>query len=297
MRRYRRWVAVAGLVASGSLIAACGGGSSNSNASGGGSGGTPSAGSHVTLTWWHNATADPGKSEWQKIADNFHSSHSNVSFTIDPIQNEQFNSKVPAALESSNPPDLFQQWGGGAEATQVQSGKLMDISAQVSPWVGQLGTLRQGLAGQRQAVRASRTTTTSWASGTARTCSSRRASPRPPTTMTELNADVTKLKAAGIAPIAHRQQGPLAGRVLLGRTCVLRECPKATIDDGHRCKQDFSDACFTYAGQRHERLLEDQPVPERLPRHPGTAGCRQLRRPGGQRQGRHGAPRRLGDRP
>ena len=34
-----------------------------------------------------------------------------------PHQNEFFKTSMPIALKSNNPPDIYQQWGGGAEAT------------------------------------------------------------------------------------------------------------------------------------------------------------------------------------
>ena len=51
---------------------------------------------------------------------------------------------MPIALKSNNPPDIYQQWGGGAEATQVQSGKLADLTQYVSGWIGTLGKAAAG---------------------------------------------------------------------------------------------------------------------------------------------------------
>ena len=57
-----------------------------------------------------------------------------------PIQNEQLqNVKIPLALQSSSPPDIFQQWGGGALATQVKAGKVANITKYVKPWIKSLG--------------------------------------------------------------------------------------------------------------------------------------------------------------
>src|SRR5262245_28967996 len=95
MHRYLRLTVAASLLAVTSLAAACSSGGSNK---------PTAANGPVTLTWWHNATADPGLSAWQKVADDYHAAHPNVSFKITPIQNEQFTSKVPAALESNDPP-------------------------------------------------------------------------------------------------------------------------------------------------------------------------------------------------
>ena len=95
-----------------SLMAASACGSSDSGGSGSGSADSP-----VTLTWWHNAAQDPGKSVWQGIADDYHKAHPNVTFKVEPAQNEALKTKISVALQSNNPPNIFQQWGGGALAT------------------------------------------------------------------------------------------------------------------------------------------------------------------------------------
>src|SRR5690349_8014295 len=110
-----------------SLLAASACGSSDSGGSGSGSADSP-----VTLTWWHNGAQDPAKGIWQGIADDYHKAHPNVNFKVEPTQNEALKTKISVALQSNNPPNIFQQWGGGALATQVQSGKLADITNMTS---------------------------------------------------------------------------------------------------------------------------------------------------------------------
>ena len=87
------------------------------------------------------------------MASSYHAAHPKVAFQIDPIQNEQFTTKIPLALQSGSPPDIYQQWGGGQEATQVKSGKVMNITKDVAPLDRPAGLRRGGLAGQRPAVR------------------------------------------------------------------------------------------------------------------------------------------------
>src|SRR3954470_19994069 len=118
MRTRRAWAvaAVAEAVAGGTAVAMLPGAASASRED------------DVKITWWHNATADPGKSFWQKVADEYHAAHPNVTVEVVPIQNEQFTTKIPAALQSDSPPDLYQQWGGGQLADQVRAGKVMDIT-------------------------------------------------------------------------------------------------------------------------------------------------------------------------
>src|SRR5580692_10027109 len=133
MRSTRTYAALAIAAAAALALAACSSSSSSSSgshsASGGGSKSAP-----VTLTWWNNATANPLKGVYLSIISSFHASHPNVTITDVPIQNEQFTTKIPLALQSSDPPDIFQQWGGGQEATQIKSGKLENLTSAVSSW-------------------------------------------------------------------------------------------------------------------------------------------------------------------
>ena len=70
----------------------------------------------------------------------------------------------------------------------------------------------------------------------------------PPTTMDELNADIAKLKAAGITPDRRRRQGQVAGRVLVG---LLRGRADCTQDDDAATASTykFDDPCFVKAGE------------------------------------------------
>src|SRR6516225_4859932 len=98
MRSIRTGAVLATLAATALTVAACGGSSS----SGAGSGSGSNASSPVTLTWWNNATANPLKGVWQEVASAYHAAHPHVTLQIDPIQNEQFTTKIPLALQSNS---------------------------------------------------------------------------------------------------------------------------------------------------------------------------------------------------
>src|SRR6185312_13896780 len=98
------------------------------------------SGEPVTLTWWHNGTGEPLKGFWDKVAKDFMAAHPNVTIKVTAVQNEELQkTKIPNALRSDNPPDLFQQWGGGELAAQVDAGKVMDLSDQVADILPALG--------------------------------------------------------------------------------------------------------------------------------------------------------------
>lgn len=243
------------------LTAAC----SGNDSPGGGSNGGP-----VTLTWWHNGTADPAKTTWQQVADAYHAAHPKVSFKIQPIQNEQFNTKIPLALQSDDPPDIYQQWGGGAEATQVQSGRLMDMTEATSGWIGELGNAAKGwqVDGKQYGVPFDLHTVGFWY----RTDLFARAGiTAPPATMEEFNAAVSKLKAAGITPIAvgSKDKWPDA---FYWEYFALRECSTETIQKAI-AEQKTEDACFVKAGEDLKALLDTQPFQNGFQGTPAQQGA------------------------
>src|SRR5215471_18308603 len=104
MRSIRTGAVLAVAATAALTIAACGsnGGANSGSGSNGG-------GSTVTLTWWNNATANPLKGVWAQVASSYHAAHPHVTLQVVPIQNEQFTTKIPLALQSSTPPDMYQQ--------------------------------------------------------------------------------------------------------------------------------------------------------------------------------------------
>src|SRR5512144_1556017 len=83
----------------------------------------------VTVTWWHISTKDPALSDWQKMADDYMAAHPNVTVEITVLENEAFKTKLTTVMQSGDPPDIFQSWGGGTFNQQVEAGLLKDITA------------------------------------------------------------------------------------------------------------------------------------------------------------------------
>jgi raffinose/stachyose/melibiose transport system substrate-binding protein len=218
-------------------------------------GGELNGGKPVTLTWWHNASTDPGKTAFQKVATDFDAAHPNVTIQVQPIQNEDIKTKIQVALQGT-PPDIFQQWGGGAEATQAQSGKLADLTQLTSSWIGQLGKSAAGWTndGKQLGVPYDYHVVGFWY----RTDLFAKAGiTTPPATMTDLLADITKLKAAGITPmtVGGKDKWPDA---FYWENFVLKECPEATITSSIAAAK-FTDPCFVKAGDDLKTLLDANP--------------------------------------
>jgi len=247
MRSLRK-PAVAAVVAAAALaLAACG--SSGGTA-------TTSSNGHVTLTWWTNATTGQLKTVWQQAAAAFHKAHPNVTIQVVPIQNEAFTTKVPAALASSNPPAIYQQWGGGQEASQVPSGKLTNLSPYVSGWIGQIGAAAQGwqVSGKQYGVPYDLHTVGFWYR---KDLFAKAGISKPPATMPELDADVTKLKAAHIVPIAvgSKDKWPDA---FWWEYFAIRECPTATLKASMKAV-NLSNSCFSKASKDLTTFMNTHP--------------------------------------
>jgi raffinose/stachyose/melibiose transport system substrate-binding protein len=162
----------------------------------------------VTLTWWNNGNTQPLLGVWQSVAAAFHASHPNVTISVNPIQSDLFVTKMPIALKSDNPPDVFQQWGGGQEATQFTSGKLANLSSLTSSWISELGPAAAGwqVNGEQYGIPYDQHVVGFWYR---KDLFAKAGITSPPTTIAQLESDDAKLKAAGITPIALGGGSPI----------------------------------------------------------------------------------------
>ena len=213
-------------------------------------------GQAVTLTWWHNASADPLKSYFQKVADAYTAAHPNVTFKIVPIQNETIQTKITVALQSNNPPDIFQQWGGGDLATQVKTGKVQDLSTSTADTIKAIGGQGAGwtVDGKQYGLPYSVGIVGFWYRPDLFTKAGITA---PPTTMAELVTDIGKLKAKGITPIAVGGKDKWPDAFYWGYFAV-RDCSQETIQAATK-NIDFTDPCFLKAGQDTQSLINAKP--------------------------------------
>ena len=199
MRGSRKPAIVATAVAAALAIAACSSSSSSSSTSASSSSSGSSA--KITLTWWNNGNTQPLLGVWQSVVAQFHAAHPNVTISMDPIQSDLFTTKMPIALKSDNPPDIFQQWGGGQEATQFTSGKLANLSSATSSWISELGPAAAGwqVNGKQYGIPYDQHVVGFWYR---KDLFAKAGITSPPTTIAQLESDDAKLKAAGITPIS-----------------------------------------------------------------------------------------------
>lgn len=250
MRCNRTIAAIAVAATTAVAVAAC-----SSGTSGGGANSSSSSGK-VTLTWWHNGNTQPLKGVWQQVADSYHAAHPNVSFNVDPIQSEQFKTKIPLALKSANPPDIFQQWGGGNQATQLQSGRLANLNPYVSSWVGELGNAAKGWQtnGQQYGLPYDLHVVGFWYR---KDLFAKAGISSPPATLAQLESDDAKLKTHGITPIAigSKDQWPDA---FWWDYFAVRECSASDLAQAMK-SVSFQAACFTKATSDLTAFMKTKP--------------------------------------
>ena len=156
----------------------------------------------VTIEWWHISKDDPGKTLFKGIADAYMAAHPNVTINITVLENEAFKTKLTTQMQSGTPPDLFQSWGGGTMAAQADAGMLKDITADVASWKDTVNAGAMSIYaynGKQYGV--------PWDMGMIgffyhKKLFSDAGIPAPPATWEELLADMGKLKAKGVAPLA-----------------------------------------------------------------------------------------------
>ncbi|HMD82211.1 MAG TPA: extracellular solute-binding protein, partial [Anaerolineales bacterium] len=87
------------------------------------------AGEPVTITWWHITTDEGQAAVWQSLADSYMAEHPNVNIEITILENEAFKTKMTTVIQSGEPPDIFQSWGGGVMNEYIAAGMMKDITA------------------------------------------------------------------------------------------------------------------------------------------------------------------------
>ena len=142
------------------------------------------------------------KTIWQDAADQYMADHPNVDIKITVLENEAFKTKLTTTMQAGKVPDIFQSWGGGTLAEQAQAGLVQDISEPTPDWIGDLNEAGVGLYqvdGKQYGVPYNLGMVGVWYN----TALFEKAGiDEPPATWDEFLADVEKLKAAGITPIA-----------------------------------------------------------------------------------------------
>src|SRR5512144_539967 len=216
----------------------------------------------VTINWWHISTKDPALTDWKKMADDYMAAHPNVNIEITVLENEAFKTKLTTVMQSGEPPDIFQSWGGGVMNQQIDAGLLKDITADLDADGGAWrSTFAPGALGVYSYK--DKNYGVPWDMGMIgfwynKALFAQAGISAPPTTWTELLDDVKKLKAAGITPIALGEGDKWPG-MHMWAYLVTRLGGQAHFEGALLRTGSFTDASFVDAGKKLQELLALEP--------------------------------------
>lgn len=214
----------------------------------------------VTITWWHIQVADDQKALWQSMADQYMADHPNVTIEITVLENEAFKTKIATVMQSGNPPDIFQSWGGGGMNEYAKAGLLKDITADLEKdgWKdtfspGALGVF--SFEGKYYGVPRDMGAVGFWYN---KDLFAQAGIETPPATWSEFLDVVKKLKAAGITPIALGEGDKWPG-AFYWEYLAVRIGGQAAFDAAYSRKGAFTDEPFVEAGRKLLELVALEP--------------------------------------
>lgn len=212
------------------------------------------------IVWWHINTAADQRANWQKLASAYVAEHPEVSIEITVLENEAFKAKLATAMQSGNPPDIFQSWGGGVLKQYGDAGLVQDLAPalQQNGWGEsfQPGPISLYVFGDK-------TYGVPWNAGMVgfwydKALFKQAGIAQPPATWAELLTAVKQLKAANITPIALGEKDKWPGH-FYWVYLATRIGGRAAFEQAYSRQGTFTDPAFVDAGTRLKELIDLQP--------------------------------------
>lgn len=232
------------------LATACSSGSGSSDA------GSGASGDAVTVTWWHNSNTGVGKDYYDTVASGFEAANPGVTIEVSAMQHEDMLTKLDAAFQSGDAPDVYMERGGGELAAHVEAGLTKDLSEASADTIAKIGGAVSGwqVDGKTYGLPFSVGVMGFWYN---KALFEQAGISEAPATMTELNDAVDKLKAAGIEPISVGA-GDKWPAAQYWYYATVRECSQQALADA-AANLDVSDDCFLRAGEDVQALIATEP--------------------------------------
>jgi raffinose/stachyose/melibiose transport system substrate-binding protein len=217
----------------------------------------------VTVTWWHISTQEDQAAFLQSVADEFMAANPNVNIEITILENEAFKAKMTTVMQSGEPPDLFQSWGGGVMNEYVEAGMMKDITEDMKKdgWADSVAPGALGVysyQGKNYGVPHDMGMVGMWYN---KALFKEAGIDAPPTTWTELLDDVQKLKDAGITPITVGEGDKWPGHFWWVYLAV-RIGGQEAFDAAASGSGSFADPPFVQAGEKLQELMALEPFPD-----------------------------------
>lgn len=229
--------------------------------------GTVAAQDPVTIQWWNIFTTPPELPElMQTLADEYMAANPGVVVELTVLENEAFKERLATVMQSGDPPDLFQSWGGGVLWNFAEAGLLRDITPELTAndneWLNSYSApAAVNLFKYNDAYYG-----LPWNFGGVGFWYNKRLFAEAgiealPTTWTEFLAVVQQLKDAGITPIALGGKDKWPGHfwwVYL----AIRSGGQEAFEAAYTREGSFADAPFVEAGARLNELIALEPFQE-----------------------------------
>ncbi len=219
------------------------------------------------ITWWHISINEPGLSAWQGLADAYMTAASRTSkIEITVLENEAFKQKLATAMQSGDPPDIFQSWGGGvlfeyADGRARQGHHRRSRRRRLGRYLPprRARPLRQRRQDLRRALEHGR----GRLAGTTRRSSPRPGSRRRRPPGPNSSTPSPDLKDAGITPITVGEGDKWPGH-FYWVYLAIRSGGKAAFDAAYTREGSFADPPFVQAGALLKELIDLEPFQEGL---------------------------------
>jgi raffinose/stachyose/melibiose transport system substrate-binding protein len=216
----------------------------------------PAAAEPVTITWWHIQTEETQAALWEQLANEYMAANPHVTIEITVLENENFKTRMTTVMQSGEPPDIFQSWGGGVMNEYAEAGLLKDITADLAAdgWgdsfsPGALGVYAYN--GVNYGVPRDMGMVGFWYN---KDLFAQAGIEAPPTTWEELVADIELLKAAGITPIAVGEGDKWPG-AFWWEYLAVRLGGQAAFEAAASRSGAFTDEPFVQAGVLLQELV------------------------------------------
>ncbi len=220
--------------------------------------GITAAQENVTIEWWTIFTTPPELTELaETLAQEYMDAHPGVTIELTHLENEAFKERLATVMQSGDPPDLFQSWGGGVLWNYAEAGLLRDITPELmaddAAWKNSFTTQAAlnlySYEGAYYGVPLTFGAVGFWYNTR---LFAEAGIESPPETWDEFLAAVQALRDAGITPIALGGRDKWPGH-FWWVYMAIREGGQEAFESAYTREGTFADEPFVAAG---ERLLE-----------------------------------------